>query len=330
MRKKGLFLLLLLTVLSVQIFAQNRLLFRISVENTANHVQTKAVEKFAVELKDMLGDVLDVRFYHSARLFRDSEAVGAMARGDLEMAVPGTWQLDRYVPEISYLLLPDFFGAKSGMGKEFFGSRMGRELVSRIELNLDVVVPGLWMDLGPAHLFTTHHEISSFDDFSGLRIRVAGGIANKMRVEAFGAEGVIIPWPDLPPRIRDGSVDGVLTTFETIRSAALWKDGIRYAFLDYEYFPQYVPLVSSYAWSRLSSEQRQHFVTIWNNTAEKQKTAAAAAQQEAMAAAVRNGVQINEPQKYDSVNARDRLMDQRDGFIRALGIDQDFIELDSE
>lgn len=77
--KKSLSVPGLLIFLGVQLPAQNRLLFRISVENTVNHVQSKAVEEFSVELKEILGDVLDVIFYHSARLFRDSEVVGAGA-----------------------------------------------------------------------------------------------------------------------------------------------------------------------------------------------------------------------------------------------------------
>ncbi len=244
----------------------NRLIFRISVENTESHVQTKAVKAFSAELTEAFENRLDVRFYHSAGLFRDSEVVRALARGDLEMAAPGTWQLDKYVPEIGYLLMPDFYGADSDDIDAFFEKEGGRELIRRIEYGLDVKIPGLWMDLGPAHIFTTDTQITETKDFRNLRIRVAGGIANKKRVEIFGAEGIIIPWPDLQQRIKDKSIDGLLTTFETIRSAELWNLGIRYAYADNEYFAQYVPLVSSYFWNQLSNEEKKTFTDIWNRS----------------------------------------------------------------
>ncbi len=310
------------------LFAQNRPILRISVENTETHVQAQYVRRFSELLSERLEGAVEVRFFDSAQLFRDSEVVGAIARGDLEMAVPGTWQLSRYVPEIGYLLLPDFFGAERIGTDRFLKSDMGRELLARIEYNLNVIVPGKWMDLGAAHIFTTRKQIQRFDDFVGCRIRVAGGIANKMRVEIFGATGVIISWPDLPPRIRDGTVDGLLTTFETIRSAALWKDGIRFAFLDYEYFPQYVPIVSTHFWGLLTPHQQRIFRDTWDELALQQRGAAAQAQTEAMEVAQKNGIIITVPSDLEINKAHMDLQEHRSQIIRELGIDPDFIELE--
>ena len=319
-----LFLLLMIPVLSV---AQAELTFRISVENTETHVQTKAVRLFAEVLAAEFPGRLDVRFFHSAQLFRDSEVVRALTRGDVEMAVPGTWQLDRYVPEIGYLLMPDFFGADSSDIDLFFDNGGGREIIRRIEKNLDVKVPGLWMDLGAAHIFTIEDKIDDFSDFQGLRIRVAGGIANKKRVEILGAEGVIIPWPDLQLRIRDGSIDGILTTFETVRSAELWESGIHYAFTDSEYYAQYVPIISAYLWNQLSDEERIRFSAVWNEVAVQQRIEAAKAQQDAMAAADRNGVIITRPDSRQMEDAKRLLKKHEDEILDNLRIQPEVIRI---
>lgn len=42
--------------------------------------------------------------------------------------------------------------------------------------------------------------------------------------------------------MRRGKIDAVLTSYQTIESAGLEDKGIRYAFEDRQYFPQYVPL----------------------------------------------------------------------------------------
>ena len=289
----------------------NGLLFRISVENTENHVQTKAVQYFSELLEENFRDRLDVKFYHSAALFRDSEVIRALTRGDIEMAVPGTWQLDRFVPEVGYFLMPQFFGADSERIDLFFNENKGQDILNRIEHNLSVKVPGLWMDLGSAHVFTTDKVIKDFKDFNGLRIRVAGGIANKIRVEILGAEGTIIPWPDLPQRLKDNSIDGLLTTFETVKSAELWKLGVKYVFTDAEYFAQYVPIVSSHFWNLLTVDEQNLFSGIWNQVAVQQRVDAVSAQRDAMCIAEKNGIIITEPSEEQMEEAKFLLLSRQ-------------------
>ncbi len=314
---------------STTISAQSRPRLRISLENTETHVQTQAVMKFAQELRLRMQDSIEVEVYHSARLYRDSQVVSALVRGDIEMAVPGTWQLGKYIPETDYFLLPDFYGATSADMDQLLDQPVGRDIIRRIESKLNVVIPGDWMDLGPAHIFTTKKPIKRISDLNGLRIRVAGGIVNKMRIEALGAEAVIIAWPDLPPRIRDGYVDGILTTFETIRSAELWKYGLKYAYTDSEYFPQYVPMVSSSFWQVLTSRQQQVFSDVWNQAADDQKKAAAEAQWEARAIAEKNGIQIFSPSYSEIRSTRFLLHNERSGMVQSLSSDPDFLALDN-
>ena len=316
-----------LFLLTSPLGADNRITFRISVENTETHVQTMAVRRFADLLSREFNDKFDVQFYHSAQLFRDSEVVRAITRGDLEMAVPGTWQLDKYVPEIGYLLMPDFFGADSSDIDAFINRRGGTEIISRIEKYLDVKVPGLWMDLGSAHIFTASERISDFSDFENLRIRVAGGIANKKRVEIFGAEGVIIPWPDLQQRITDGSIDGLLTSFETVRSAELWNLGISYVFTDSEYFACYIPVVSAYFWNQLTIEEQITFSEIWNEVAIQQRAEAAKAQRDAMKISRSNGITITVPSPAQMNKARSMLKEHESEILVELHIEPDVLML---
>lgn len=299
--------------------------FRISVENTSSHVQAQAVREFSQLISERLGSRVRVEFYDSARLFRDSEVIGAIARGNLEMAVPGTWQVSNTVPELAYFLLPEFFGARSGPDSSFFLTPAGTELLQRMERAMQVVIPGDWLDLGPAHIFTTGAVVRSPFDLSGLRIRVAGGEANRLRVETFGATGIAIPFPDLMTALDRGMVDGVLTTFETIRSARLWERGISYAYLDYQYFPQYVPVVSRAFWSRLTPGEHEIFRNTWNAVAARQRIAAARAQLSARLEAQRNGVVIFEPSAATQATSKALLAEHRAEIIAALGVDEAFI-----
>jgi C4-dicarboxylate-binding protein DctP len=320
-------LLALLSASGDSVAAQNisPIPLRISVENPSTHVQTVAVREFAERIAERLGSRIRVEFYDSATLFRDSEVISAIARGNLEMAVPGTWHVSAVVPELSYFLLPEFYGVRTGADRALFEQSTGAELLSRLERKMQVVIPGQWLDLGPAHVFTTGAVIRSAEDFSGLRIRVAGGEANRLRVEALGAAGTIIPFPDLISALDRGAVDGVLTTFETVRSARLWEHGVSYAYMDYQYFPQYIPVIGRSFWVRLSPREQQVVRETWNEVAARQRTAAALAQADARRQAELHGVVIYEPPERIQQATREVLLSRRAAILDALDIDREFV-----
>jgi len=311
-------------VLSISLYlnGQSIPVMRISLENTENHVQTRALIDFARLLEERTEGQLEVDLYHSAQLYRDQDVIGALITGKIEMAVPGTWHVSKYIPEVSLFLLPEFFGASAQNNYEYLESTQGNKLRQRIENNLEVCIPGPWMDLGHAVLFTREgYKIEKFEDLSGLTIRVAGGMANKLRVETLGASGVIVPWPEVPYYLDQKLIDGLLTSFETVRSAHLWDHGIRYAFVDNEYFPQYIPMITKSFWYQLSEEIQQVIIKTWAEVVLTQRAEASRAQQEALEEAQRRGIIIVYPLPGDLQQAKEILMVNQDRIIKALDFD---------
>jgi len=201
----------LLAVIAPQAGSQPRL--RISLENTAAHVQVLAVERFARDLQSGAAGRLLVEVYPEARLYRDRDVVAALAQGKVEMAVPGTWQLDRFEPAVGALLLPAFYGRPAAFGHQALAGPLGREIDRRLEASTGTLVLGRWLDLGPVHVFGVRRAILRHEDLAGLRIRIAGGVVNDLRLRALGAEPVLVPWPELPVRLAQGAADGVLSSF---------------------------------------------------------------------------------------------------------------------
>jgi TRAP-type C4-dicarboxylate transport system substrate-binding protein len=302
-----------------------RPVMRISVENTDAHVQTIAVRRFAELVDQRLGDRLEVQCYSSASLFRDSEIVKALARGRVEMGVPGTWQIDPFVPEVGVFQLPAFYGTRPEVVYQFLEGEVGRDLKALIEEELFVVIPGSWMDLGFTHLFSTEKPIRTYKDIEEMRIRVAGGYVNEARIARMGGIPVIIPWPDLPSRLEQKQVFGLLTSYETIRSAALWEKGIRYAFEDRQYFAQYIPMIADHFWDNLSPEMQSVLTECWETAASEQRTAAAEAQKSAREELIRQGVLITVPEPEEVLTMKQKLLEQQDTIAETLGIPQDLV-----
>lgn len=321
-----LFLLVLLIVFRVpDVMAVRRPVMRISVENTESHVQTRAVRRFADEIKIGLQGKVDVQFFSSARLFRDRDIIQALAQGKVEMAVPGTWHVTRFAPDVGIFLLPMFYGRSADITYAVLDSGVGKSFNTHMEENLDMHVLGRWLDLGHAHLFGVNRAINSHEDIRGLRVRVAGGVANKLRIEGFGGIGAIIPWPDLPEYMKQGRVDAVLTSYETVRSAKLWENGIVCAFEDREYFPQYVPLVRASFWRKLSPEIRAFMTETWEKQVDSSRQMALDAQNRARKELSDNGVRIVVPDPSAIDAWREKIIHLQPEIVKQLGIDPSFV-----
>ena len=212
------------------------LAFRISTENAAEHIQTRIVARFASLLAQRTEGRLMVSHSFGSHSFRDRDIVRAMAQGRLEMAVPGTWQLDRYDPSIGVLALPAFYGRDARAYNAVRDGPVGGEINRRLEAALRGAVLGRWIDLGFVNFYGVDRVIAKHVDIKGMRIRVAGGEANLHRLTAMGALPRIIPWSDLSAALADGQVDGICTTHETVASGQMWGQGVRSAFEDRQSF----------------------------------------------------------------------------------------------
>jgi C4-dicarboxylate-binding protein DctP len=266
--------------------------FRISTENAPSHFQTKVVQRFADELTRRANGRLEVEFRHSAQLFRDQDVVRAITEGKVEMAVPGNWQLDRYDPYASVLTLPMFTGRSAEQHHRFRDGKIGQEISEHLAKSLNVKIPGRWIDLGYAHVFTSTKAIAGYKDMSGLRIRIAGGSAIAAHLSAVGSKPTIIPWPDFPNVFQQGQLDGLLTTYETVASAELWNIGVKHATENQVYFAQYIPIISRSYWDRLPSDLQRAVHESWESVVNEARRNAEAAQQVAKQTLIAHSVDI--------------------------------------
>lgn len=315
-----LFLFLSMMCISNLSMADGVPLLRISTENSASHVQTRVVQMFVDRLKDQVHGTLDIEFHHNAELFRDSNVVKAINDGKVEMAVPGTWQLDRFEPSIGVFFLPMFYGREATVNYELRDGKVGQDINAKINASLGLKVIGRWIDLGYAHLYSVNRKIERHEDLAGMHIRIPGGEANGLRIEALGAVPVIVPWPDLPQALSHGTIDGILTTHETVVSAKLWEKGIRYAFEDKEYFPQYVPIISERFWKRLPPETQKIITKTWESIVSEARQMALEAQQDAYQTLQANGVSIVTPTTEELTRWRNKMLSRQPALIKTMNI----------
>jgi TRAP-type C4-dicarboxylate transport system substrate-binding protein len=321
----GLTAVVLSTVAALPAAAQEKM--RISLDTNPSHVRNKGVDIFVADLRKRVGDKLEIEVYPSAQLFRDRDIPKALRQGAVEMAVPGTWQLDGVEPNAAIQLLPMFYGVEPKVAHEIFDGKLGEFINKRMEDRLKVKIIGKWADLGMQHIYSTSKPIATYADLKGMKIRSPGGTANAVRIKGLGAASILIPFPDLPLAMSQGVIDGLLTTHESAFSAKLFDSGLKYSFEDNQYMAQYVPMVSKAFWTRQDKDIQGAILASWAVAATAQREMAAQAQSKARDALMDHGVTIVSPSNAEIVLKRKLLMALQADLVTDMKIDKDAVQL---
>lgn len=305
--------------------------FRISLETGPDHSRNKSFEQFVELINEKSGGSLKATIYAGGSLFKGRDVPKALVQGTIDMSAPGTWQLSAFVPDADLTALPAFYGLEREQLYKITDGPIGKDLNTLIENKLRSKVLGRWLDLGFQNTYgISKAPVKSYADFKGLKVRYPGGTVNSERYKYFGSNTVLIPWPDVPLALIQGTVDGVQTTTESIRSAKLWDSGLKYAFEDKQFIAQYVPLVSMVFWNKLTPEQQNMISSSWEERIDSMRDFAHERQAEARDVCIKNGIEFTSPTVEQRAKARQELLTTQDAIIKELDMNADIAKRATE
>ena len=299
----------------------------ISLETGPNHIRNIGVTEWAEELSKKSGGKIEVRIFHGAAKYKDTDVPKALNQGALDMGFPGTWQLGKFVSDFDSADLPLMYGVSYEDAYKISDGKPGKWLADKLEKKLGVKVIGRWLDLGFQNVFTVTKAIDKNSDLTGLKIRIPGGAAYIARFEALGANPVKIAWPDVPQALQRGTIDGLSTTFESARSAKLWDSGVKHAYVANQSFSQYVPTIGGRTWAKYPKEIQDLIVSTWESKVDDLRKRARARQDDAMEEAKKNGMTVVVASKEDSADAKKKYMAKQDQLVKDLRIDPALVKL---
>ena len=299
--------------------------FRITLNTGPNHVRNIALEEFVTKLTERTEGQLDVQVFSSGQLYKGPDVPKALAQGAVEMGVPIVNYISSVVPNAGLLDLPIFYGRSIEDIHKVTDGPVGEELTAEIEAKLNVKVIGKYLDLGHGSLFTTQTPVSSLSDLDGLRLRVPGSPAAKVRYDNMGVESIAISFADVPIALAQGTVDGLMTTHETIRSAKLWESGLKYAVDTQGAFLLYIPMIGKPTWDNLDADLQQTILDTWAETVDDARALAAQRQKEAREENIANGIETVQADPAELAAFRDNLVKQQDSIVEAVRMDPEFV-----
>ena len=299
--------------------------FRISLNTQPNHVRNIALAEFVEKLSERAAGKLDVQVFPGGQLFKGPDVPKALAQGAIEMGVPIILYISRVVPNAGLMDLPMFYGKPIDKIHEVMDGEIGQELNAEIEEKLQVKVIGKYLDLGHGSVFTTETPVNSLQDLKGLTLRVPGSPAAKVRYDQLDVQSVSIPFGDVPIQLTQKSIDGLMTTHETIRSAKLWESGLKYAIDTQGAFLNYVPLIGKPTWDKLDTETQQIIIDTWAETIDDARELAAKRQASAREEGIKNGIKAVQASADELKQFRETLMQQQPSIVDETRMDHDFV-----
>ena len=301
--------------------AQEPLKMRLSLDTSATHTRTMQMTDFAKELEKLAGGKIKVEVFHSAQLFRDRDVGKALRQGGAEMGVPGPWNLTGIETNLDITQAPSVYGRTAAEIYRVIDGEVGQALNGMLEKKLGVKVIGKWLDLGAAHTFSTAKPLNGPDDLKGLKIRTSGGAGQMLRVKFFEAVPNFTAWPDVPLALSQGTFDALITTNESVKSAKLWDSGVKYSLQDYQFFAQYIPMLSEAFWTKLGPDLQKVVTSAWASKIEGWRTEMAASQAESLEIMKKNNIKVSAPDAAALEATRKRLMVTQDIVVKELKLD---------
>jgi len=306
--------------------AQEPLKLRLSLDTSAAHTRTLQMTAFAQELEKLAIGKIKVEVFHSAQLFRDRDVGKALRQGGAEMGVPGPWNLTGIEANLDITQAPSFYGRPAADIYKVIDGDVGKSLNGMLEKKLGIHVIGKWLDLGAAHTFSTSKPLKSPDDLKGLKIRTSGGAGQMIRVKFFEGIPNFTAWPDVPLALSQGTFDALFTTNESVKSAKLWDSGVKYSLQDYQFFAQYIPMMSEAFWQKLGPDLQKIVTTAWASKIDGWRKDMAASQAESVDIMKKAGVTVVAPDAATIEATRKKLMMTQDVVVKELKLDKALVD----
>ena len=305
--------------------AEEPITLKLSVESNEKMDVNIGLKVFRCLLEKNSKGRLKVDYYHSAQLYKGKDVPKALKIGTLQMGAPGIWLLDAVDRHASITTLPMFYGLPDEVLTKLVDMELGERLNELFEKKLDVKILGRWYWHGNTGVGTKNKPIRTLEDWKGQKIRVPGGAVNALRLEAFGAKTMLIPWPDVPMALMQGTVDGVVTGVIPTRTAKLWEAGLRYWTQDNSSFVFFVPMMNGKFWRSLPEDLQRVILRTWEEQVDYERAMVGFLQSKARAEMQENGMEIFYPPQQEMAKWRELLMPTQDKMVEETGMDKDFV-----
>jgi len=181
---------------------------KLPYETPPGHIKSRSIEVFAKALEEKSKGRYKVSLYPSAQLMPGKDEIPAVARGQVQMAIPALNYLTAIEPAYKLFEVPMLFDSYESIEKVANGP-VGRKMMEDLA-GKGLHGAGFWYD-GFVALWV-NRPVRTVEDIKGLKIRVFPSEMLSNATKAVGAAPTAIPGAEVFLALKQGIADGAWTT----------------------------------------------------------------------------------------------------------------------
>lgn len=308
---------------SLPVFAADKLV--ITLDTPPAHIRTRMMKEFTSALEQKSSGALTFELFDSNQLYSSRDAMKAVARGDAGMTILVTPYLSRVVSDYNVFDLPVLNGMSDDRRAQMLDEGLGEMLSNQAQEKLGIVIPGKYWSMGKVWLWSTDKPMNEYADLRGMQIRIPGGAALVMRLDAIGASAVSMPGSDVPLALQQGTVDATMGGPDYVYNNKFWDAGVRHGFWDGGIVGFLAPLVNQGYWNSLTADEQKLFSATWNEITEKQRKMVQDEEAGFIAKLAENNIVSKSATDADVAQANKAMMAIQDAMIEKLAISPEVV-----
>lgn len=258
-----------------------------------SHSVHKAMVAMGEDLAKRSGGRLQLEIYPSQQLGTERECLELLQIGSLDMTKVSVGVLENFAPKMKVLGLPFLFRDREHSFTVLDG-HIGKMLLNDSE---KYWLKGLgYYDAGSRSFYTMNKPILKPSDLEGEKIRVMESATAVNMVKALGGSPTPISWGELYTSLQQGVVDGAENNPPSFYLSRHYEVCKYYTLDEHTVLPDAL-LIGTYAWNKLTEQEQEWLNASVSASVTYQRKLWAAAEEEALDAVQKAGVEIIRPDK---------------------------------
>lgn len=216
---------------------------------------TEAMEVFAQKVEELSEGSITVRVYHSGSLFSTENEFDALLNGDVDLAYLSNQTIATKIDYFNMFASGYFFKDYDHMTTTLNGD-IGKNIIRKdIEEELGIV-PLSSFYLGSRQINTTKKPINSYEDMSGLLLRMPNSPAWLFLGKALGANPTPMSFNEVYTGLSTGAIDAQDNPLPTVQSAKFYEV-TKYIAVTNHVIDSIYPSINKVTWDKMSEKQQQ-------------------------------------------------------------------------
>ncbi len=236
---------------------------------------------------------LQLEIYPSQQLGGERQLLELLQIGSLAMTKVSASVMENFAPKMKVMSLPYLFRGREHV-YAFQDSPLGRQM---LEDGSDFWLRGLtYFDAGQRSFYTKDRPVKTPADLKGLKIRVMESQTAMQMVKSLGGAPTPISYGELYTALQQGIVDGAENNPPSFYTSRHYEVCKHYTLNEHTSVPDLL-IISTVIWDRLTEQERKWLQHAADAAKQEQRRLWIAAENEALEAVQKAGVQIYRPDK---------------------------------